>query len=63
LSRTLTELGINIGFARICTEKGAAIDSFYVTDECGDKITDEGRQELIMERLKQEIAGLASASG
>ena len=38
LSQTLSELGIDISVAKISTEKGAAMDSFYVTELNGDKV-------------------------
>lgn len=40
LLRELSDLGINIFTSRITTEKGAAIDTFYVSDKKGEKITD-----------------------
>jgi [protein-PII] uridylyltransferase len=38
ISRQFAELEINISAARICTEKGGAIDTFYVTGPDGGKI-------------------------
>jgi UTP:GlnB (protein PII) uridylyltransferase len=32
---------VSIALSRVATEKGAAFDSFYVTDLEGGKITDE----------------------
>ncbi len=55
VTRALSKLGINIALAKILTEKGAAIDTFYVTDRNGGKITDHDRQEEIIERLKTAI--------
>jgi [protein-PII] uridylyltransferase len=37
----LARAGVNIARSRVATEKGAAFDSFYVTDGEGGKITDE----------------------
>jgi [protein-PII] uridylyltransferase len=35
--------GLEIAFSRVNTEKGAAFDSFYITDELGKKVTDSER--------------------
>jgi [protein-PII] uridylyltransferase len=51
ISQTLTELGLDIALAKISTEKGAAIDSFYVTDRGDHKILDPGRQKSITNKL------------
>lgn len=40
--------------ARICTEKGAAVDTLYITHPGGAKITDPG----ILDHLKQELDAL-----
>ncbi len=47
--RGFGEAGLNIGLSRIATEKGGAIDSFYVTNAEGEKLKD-GKS---MERLQQ----------
>lgn len=47
----LTAEGVQIMFARIETEKGAAIDTFYVVDPHGGKITDEA----LLDRMKDRI--------
>jgi [protein-PII] uridylyltransferase len=39
ISQTFASLELNISAAKICTEKGAAIDSFYVNEASGGKIT------------------------
>jgi [protein-PII] uridylyltransferase len=41
--RCLSKAGINIALSRIATEKGAAFDSFYVTDLENKKILDRER--------------------
>ncbi|MEI8341508.1 MAG: [protein-PII] uridylyltransferase, partial [Verrucomicrobiota bacterium] len=38
LLRGFAEIDVNIALSRIATEKGAAIDSFYITDTMGRKI-------------------------
>ncbi len=53
----LSRAGVNIALSRIATEKGAAFDSFYVTDLEGRKIM---REETLSE-LKKSL--LAAATG
>ena len=45
ISQTFAELAVDIAGARIVTERGAAIDSFYVRELDGGKITDGGTAE------------------
>jgi [protein-PII] uridylyltransferase len=56
VSRRLYELGLSIVFARVSTEKGAALDTFYVTDIHGAKIADADRLAAIETSLRQVIA-------
>ncbi len=58
ISQALTEVALDISTARICTEKGAAIDSFYVRDLGRGKILSSERQHLIEARLRQAIKRL-----
>jgi len=60
ITSTLSELDIDISFAKIATEKGAAIDSFYVQDYQGNKVSDVRRLEKIKARLTSAI-GLLDA--
>jgi [protein-PII] uridylyltransferase len=53
----LSRAGVNIALSRVATEKGAAFDSFYVTDPDGRKITDEGFLQTLQSSL------LAAATG
>jgi len=55
ISKVLTDLGLNISVARICTEKGAAIDTFYVRDTTGKKILDEEKLAVIKANLHQTL--------
>jgi [protein-PII] uridylyltransferase len=56
VSRTLTDLNVDIALAKICTEKGAAIDSFYLSERDGRKITDPARLTQIERALRDTIA-------
>jgi [protein-PII] uridylyltransferase len=53
----LSRAGVNIALSRVATEKGAAFDSFYVTDLDGRKITDERFLQSLQDSL------LAAATG
>jgi [protein-PII] uridylyltransferase len=55
LSQTLAELGVDIAAARICTEKGAAIDTFYVHEVDGGKLMSTERQKGIERQLRHAI--------
>jgi [protein-PII] uridylyltransferase len=58
ISRTFSELSVDIAGARIVTERGAAIDSFYVQDFGGGKIISPSRQKLIETKLHEAIQNL-----
>ncbi len=49
--RGFAEAGVNIALSRIATEKGAAIDSFYVTDSEGKKVRDTAAIQRLQEAL------------
>jgi len=55
----LSRAGVNIALSRIATEKGAAFDSFYVTDPEGGKITDEAR----LRQLQTSLIAAATGAG
>lgn len=55
ISETLAELRLDLILAKIVTEKGAAIDSFYVTEIGGGKVEDPERQQRIVRRLEEAI--------
>ncbi len=58
-ANALTEAGLDISLAKISTEKGAAIDSFYVSELDGQKITDPQRQRFIAEKLLAALRTLS----
>jgi [protein-PII] uridylyltransferase len=57
VSKTLYDLGLSIALARISTENGAALDTFYVTDVEGQKITDSEWLARIEPELRRAIGG------
>jgi [protein-PII] uridylyltransferase len=58
ISQSLSELAIDIFAAKICTEKGAAIDTFYVREESGQKIAAPERQHAVERKLHHAINAL-----
>ena len=63
ISEVFTELAIDIAIAKICTEKGAATDTFYVSETNGKKVLQTPRQELIRARLRGAIHKLDERGG
>ena len=58
ISQVFTELEINIAVAKILTERGAAVDTFYVADILGRKIEEAPLLKLIERRLHEAIRAL-----
>ena len=56
ISKILTEHNLNIHVARISTEKGAAIDTFYVRTKSGKKLIDLNKISELKNALETEIA-------
>ena len=56
ISQTFTELAVDIDAARILTERGAAIDTFYVRERNAGKILSEERRKLIRNKLLEAIS-------
>nr|MDQ6911733.1 ACT domain-containing protein [Verrucomicrobiota bacterium] len=58
LLSVMSEEGISIALSRVSTEKGAAIDTFYVVDaETRAKITETGRIDSLQKRLQRAAVG------
>ena len=51
----LVENGVNIASARISTEKGAALDTFYLCDAGGKKITSEKALKDLTREIRERI--------
>ena len=58
ISQALAEVNLNITAAKIVTEKGAAIDAFYVSEQDGQKVLDAGRREFIERKIRDAILKL-----
>ncbi len=56
LFHTVNEYGLNTAHARICTEKGVAMDTLYITTAEGGKIEDPALLEELEERFSTLIA-------
>jgi [protein-PII] uridylyltransferase len=55
LTRLLFKQGLDISLAKISTEANKAIDVFYVTDEDGNKLLDDVKQQNIQQALIEAI--------
>jgi [protein-PII] uridylyltransferase len=55
ISRTIFELGLSVGRAKIGTFLDQVVDVFYVTDQEGRKIDDPARLHLVRQRLLEVI--------
>jgi [protein-PII] uridylyltransferase len=58
ISHALSQLDLDISAAKVLTEKGAAIDSFYVRELDGGKVLSEARQKSIERKLRSAINSL-----
>ena len=55
ISQVFSELNLDISAAKILTEKGAAIDSFYIRELDGSKVFSPDRHRAIERKLKHAI--------
>lgn len=62
ISRTLFELGLSIALSKVNTEGQRVADVFYVQDEKGAKVRDEGRVRRIQEALRERIDALHASA-
>jgi [protein-PII] uridylyltransferase len=62
ISQAFAEFALDVFAARIVTERGAAIDSFYVCEPDGGKVISAKRQLLIENRLRDAIKQLVTES-
>ena len=60
ISETLSDLELDISGAKISTEKGAAIDSFYVHEFDGGKVLIPERHRAIERKLRSAIGSLVA---
>ena len=58
ISKSIAALELNISAAKIVTEKGAAIDTFYINEQDGRKVLDPDRQGLIEREVGNAIQNL-----
>ena len=61
LLRALGKQGVNVVLSRIATEKGAAVDSFYLTNAYAERITDAGHMQKIQAAVQQAAVPAAGA--
>jgi [protein-PII] uridylyltransferase len=61
ISHTFAELALDISGARIVTERGAAIDTFYVGEQDGRKVTAPERLTAIESRLREAVKRLGKS--
>ena len=58
VSKVLSKLGVDIALAKIFTEKGAAIDTFYLVDSHRNKIMSKERQRQVADALRGALVAM-----
>jgi [protein-PII] uridylyltransferase len=56
VSNCLAEQGVDITYAHITTEKGAALDTFYVLGSEGERLESDTRQQRVLRALKLALS-------
>jgi [protein-PII] uridylyltransferase len=59
VTETMSDLGLDIFFAKIATRVDGIVDAFYTLDRSGKKVTDPGARERIRESILATIQRLA----
>ncbi|HEX7573259.1 MAG TPA: [protein-PII] uridylyltransferase [Bacteroidota bacterium] len=59
VTETMSDLGLDIFFAKIATRVDGIVDAFYTLDRSGKQVTDRGTRESIRERILATIQHLA----
>jgi len=62
LGKTISDHGFDITFARIGTERGVAIDTFYIESANREVVDDKARLEALREELNEVIAPVAAVA-
>jgi [protein-PII] uridylyltransferase len=62
LAKVISDQGLDISFARIGTERGVAIDTFYIEDDAQQPVADPGRLQALQAALAQAIGPLETAN-
>jgi [protein-PII] uridylyltransferase len=55
IAKTLSDLKLNITYAKLATEKALAFDVFYVQEKPGNKVSDFNRLEQIVSTLQERL--------
>jgi [protein-PII] uridylyltransferase len=58
---SISRLDLEIALSRIATEKGAAIDTFYLTDKSGEKVISDESLRTLRDAILEAIELLKPA--